>query len=130
MRVSGVCISVLAFGSRLRAVLLSTPHLFACSRQVMAGVQIQAPMVTGSPGQSSQAEGDTLISRLDELLEQYLHTLNEYQKAREQLSKQLSSVSFKYAAPLMMRLISLGLPFSGSSQFPEPINNALWPGQL
>ena len=42
--------------------------------------------------QSSTTEKDALITRLDTLLEQYLHTLDEYEKLTQQLSKQLSSV--------------------------------------
>ncbi|KAL5113483.1 hypothetical protein ACEQ8H_008647 [Pleosporales sp. CAS-2024a] len=41
--------------------------------------------------QTGDANKDALIVRLDELLEKYLHTLDDYQKLREQLSKQLSS---------------------------------------
>ncbi|KAF3000712.1 hypothetical protein E8E13_002829 [Curvularia kusanoi] len=37
---------------------------------------------------------DALITRLDALLEQYLHTLDEYEKLMQQLSKQLSSGFF------------------------------------
>ncbi|KAF2034458.1 hypothetical protein EK21DRAFT_56800 [Setomelanomma holmii] len=40
---------------------------------------------------STSAERNTLVARLDELLEKYLHTLDEYQKARQELSKQLSA---------------------------------------
>ncbi|OAL57073.1 hypothetical protein IQ07DRAFT_496745 [Pyrenochaeta sp. DS3sAY3a] len=36
-------------------------------------------------------EKDGLVAELDELLERYLHTLNEYDKVRKELSKQLSS---------------------------------------
>lgn len=38
-------------------------------------------------------EKAALLLRLDELLEAYLDTLDRYQKARQQLSTQLSSVS-------------------------------------
>jgi hypothetical protein len=58
----------------------------------MAEVQSQAPVLTDTLAQGLSTDKDALISRLDELLEQYLHTLDEYQKTREQLSKQLSSV--------------------------------------
>jgi hypothetical protein len=54
---------------------------------------------TQSPGK------DALISRLDELLEQYLNTLEEYQKVRAQLSKHLSSVSIEIPSPVMMSKI-------------------------
>ncbi|KAF2131974.1 hypothetical protein P153DRAFT_182386 [Dothidotthia symphoricarpi CBS 119687] len=40
---------------------------------------------------NSEDEKKALLIRLDDLLEEYLNTLDEYQKAREQLSKQLSS---------------------------------------
>lgn len=39
------------------------------------------------------SEKDELVNRLDELLERYLHTLDAYQKAQQQLTKYLSSVS-------------------------------------
>jgi hypothetical protein len=58
----------------------------------MAEVQSQPMDVPESKLESQAADKDTLIARLDELLEKYLYTLDEYQKARELLSKQLSSV--------------------------------------
>jgi hypothetical protein len=36
---------------------------------------------------------DDLSSKLDELLEHYLHTLDAYQKTQKQLTERLSSVS-------------------------------------
>lgn len=45
----------------------------------------------GKGHQSSERE--SLIVRLDELLEKYLDTLDQYQKARQQLTTHLSSVS-------------------------------------
>jgi hypothetical protein len=59
----------------------------------MTEVQSQPAVMPESKVESHSADKDVLIARLDELLEKYLHTLDEYQKAREQLSKQLSSVS-------------------------------------
>jgi hypothetical protein len=59
----------------------------------MAEVQFQPAAVTESQIESQSVDKDALIMRLDELLEKYLHTLDEYQKIREQMSKQLSSVS-------------------------------------
>ena len=47
------------------------------------------PVVVGSQGTSREAE--QLMQKLDDLLEQYLNILDEYQKAREQLSTHLSS---------------------------------------
>jgi hypothetical protein len=59
----------------------------------MAEVNSQ-PVPIAEPNISSQSfDKDALVTRLDQLLEKYLNTLDEYQKAREQLSKQLSSVS-------------------------------------
>jgi seryl-tRNA synthetase len=59
----------------------------------MAELQSQPAAVVDSKIESQSVDKDALIIRLDELLEKYLHTLDEYQKTREQLSKQLSSVS-------------------------------------
>jgi hypothetical protein len=41
---------------------------------------------------AAQRDKDDLLDRLDVLLERYLHTLHEYQKVMQELSKQLSSV--------------------------------------
>jgi hypothetical protein len=41
---------------------------------------------------TSGVDKDALINRLDALLEQYLNTLDEYEKLMQQLAKQLSSV--------------------------------------
>lgn len=56
---------------------------------------IQGPLsaVDNARSNVQSVEKDTLITQLDELLERYLHTLNEYEKVRRELSKQLSSVS-------------------------------------
>lgn len=60
----------------------------------MAEIQSQPAVAAKSELGSHVADKDVLVARLDELLEKYLHTIDEYQKTREQLSKQLSSVSF------------------------------------
>jgi hypothetical protein len=44
----------------------------------------------------ASVDKDALITRLDALLEQYLNTLDEYEKLMQQLAKQLSSVSSVY----------------------------------
>jgi hypothetical protein len=59
----------------------------------MAEVQSQSTVLPGNTIRAQESGKDALVVRLDELLEKYLHTLDEYQKVREQLSKQLSSVS-------------------------------------
>jgi hypothetical protein len=59
----------------------------------MAEVQSQSAPSPKSAHGGGHSEKDALVAKLDQLLEKYLHTLDEYQKAREQLSKQLSSVS-------------------------------------
>jgi hypothetical protein len=41
---------------------------------------------------AAQRDKDDLLDHLDVLLERYLHTLHEYQKVMQELSKQLSSV--------------------------------------
>jgi hypothetical protein len=58
----------------------------------MTEVQNPAESLPQSSIDSQSLEKDALVSQLDELLEQYLNTLDEYQKIRVQLSKQLSSV--------------------------------------
>jgi hypothetical protein len=60
----------------------------------MAEVQSLTVDVPETKGESHAADKDVLIVRLDELLEKYLYTLDEYQKAREVFSKQLSSVRY------------------------------------
>ncbi|KAH7079300.1 hypothetical protein BKA63DRAFT_563941 [Paraphoma chrysanthemicola] len=57
----------------------------------MAEVQSQSAPSPKSAHGGGNSEKDALVAKLDQLLEKYLHTLDEYQKAREQLSKQLSS---------------------------------------
>jgi 2-phosphoglycerate kinase len=58
----------------------------------MTEVESNMASVSASEFQSQSVDKDALIVRLDELLETYLHTIDKYQKTREQLSKQLSSV--------------------------------------
>ena len=41
---------------------------------------------------AAQRDKDSVLDRLDVLLERYLNTLHEYQKVMQELSKQLSSV--------------------------------------
>jgi hypothetical protein len=60
----------------------------------MAETQSQPAVMPEFNAERHAVDKDTLIARLDELLEKYLHTLDEYQKAREQFSKQLSSVGY------------------------------------
>ncbi|KAH9866415.1 hypothetical protein IAQ61_008420 [Plenodomus lingam] len=50
--------------------------------------------IAGDAGVAKGQDGpqkDILIEELDELLERYLHTLDEYQRFKDELSKQLSS---------------------------------------
>lgn len=60
----------------------------------MAEVHSQAIQIPDSrtEGQGTEEEKDALIAKLDELLERYLNTLDEYERVRQELSKQLSSV--------------------------------------
>jgi hypothetical protein len=57
--------------------------------RIMADVEPQTAVEPTIQG----PEKAELLLRLDELLEAYLNTLDRYQKARQQLSTQLSSVS-------------------------------------
>jgi hypothetical protein len=72
-------------------------HLYTCCTPLsnivaMAEVEIQQPSISVADMETESTDKDALVTRLDELLEKYLHTLDEYQKTREQLSMQLSSV--------------------------------------
>lgn len=59
----------------------------------MAEVHASLPAVAVSGvNQTPGVDKDALVARLDTLLEQYLHTLDEYDKLMQQLAKQLSSV--------------------------------------
>jgi hypothetical protein len=55
----------------------------------MADVALQ----TATEQLSLGSEKDALVSRLDDLLEQYLLALDAYQKAQQQLTQHLSAVS-------------------------------------
>ncbi|CAO2657706.1 Nn.00g038320.m01.CDS01 [Neocucurbitaria sp. VM-36] len=60
----------------------------------MADIQNTLPAVSNTRLEgfgTQRTEKDVLIAQLDELLEQYLHTLDEHEKIRRDLSKQLSS---------------------------------------
>jgi hypothetical protein len=59
----------------------------------MAQVQAAPSPHMGTDKPVASKEKDGLVAELDELLERYLHTLNEYDKVRKELSKQLSSVT-------------------------------------
>jgi hypothetical protein len=75
----------------------------------MAEVQTQPNVIPVTTNTEISADKDALISRLDDLLEQYLHTLDAYQKARELLSKQLSSVkSCSHPLPISILTSSQG----------------------
>jgi hypothetical protein len=70
------------------------PHIYCTSSvQIMTEVQNPAESLPQSSIDTQSPEQNALVSQLDELLEQYLNTLDEYQKVRAELSKQLSSVS-------------------------------------
>lgn len=73
----------------------------------MAEVQTLPAALPDSKAESRVDDKDALIVRLDELLEKYLHTLDQYQKTREQLSKQLSSVRHSKPGQSNMLLTAL-----------------------
>jgi type II secretory pathway pseudopilin PulG len=53
--------------------------------------------MTFEPSTASQPDRAALLLRLDELLETYLNTLDQYQKAQQQLATRLSSGYFSLA---------------------------------
>lgn len=59
--------------------------------KIMADVQ-ESPMDRAEI--AARRDKDGLLDLLDARLEHYLHSLHEYQKVMQQLSKELSSVSF------------------------------------
>ena len=100
---------------RPRELATSTPlhhstylsrRLYKTSRALlMAEVQALLPTQSvPSAAQSSSADKDALITRLDALLEQYLSTLDQYEQLTTQLSAHLSSVSapFRTAPSLLL----------------------------
>ncbi|KZM20475.1 uncharacterized protein EKO05_0004553 [Ascochyta rabiei] len=62
----------------------------------MTEAHVPLPAVPAVPNGAhpSGVDKDALLTRLDTLLEQYLHTLDEYEKLTQQLSQQLSSAFF------------------------------------
>jgi hypothetical protein len=67
--------------------------------------QVQNPVLSAPIAGTAQSFGvdkDALVTRLDALLEQYLYTLDEYEKLMRQLSKKLSSVCNRMS-PLVLR---------------------------
>lgn len=81
-------------------------------------------------------EKESLIVRLDELLEKYLETLDQYQKARQELSTQLSSVSCPLNPLNLSGSTNLltspvkGIPLPRTSKFQQSVTCSLWPGLL
>ena len=73
----------------------------------MTDIQSSLPDISNARPERSgvqKTEKDALITQLDELLERYLHTLDEHEKIRRELSNQLSSVSAfdKLASPFVL----------------------------
>lgn len=69
--------------------------------------------------ENNQTERDVLIVRLDELLEEYLNKLDEYEKARDELSKQLSAVLLP-SNKMRTQLTHQGLSLACSGKLPKP----------
>ncbi|KAF1841399.1 uncharacterized protein K460DRAFT_419467, partial [Cucurbitaria berberidis CBS 394.84] len=57
----------------------------------MTSIKDSLPHTFNAQSDIQRVEKDALIAQLDELLERYLHTLDEYEKVRRELAKQLSS---------------------------------------
>jgi hypothetical protein len=101
------------------------------SFRMMAEVQAQPAPISESKTENQAEDKDALIVRLDELLEKYLHTLDEYQNTRGLLSKQLSSV--RDTKLELLGLISdnfAGLPLLSPSKLSEPVSYPLRTRQL
>jgi hypothetical protein len=82
---------------------------------------------------SSGSEKDELVLRLDDLLERYLHTLDAYQKAQQQLTQHLSAVSNlqKNEFSCIHSDVSVtGLSLSGTSQLQQQYAYSVWAGLL
>jgi hypothetical protein len=54
--------------------------------------EVETQQVSDISEKSGGSDKAVLLERLDELLEQYLHTLDSYQKAQQELASNLSSV--------------------------------------
>ena len=96
----------------------------------MAEVQDPPSLNAPSTSQSSGVDKDALVARLDTLLEQYLHTLDEYDKLMQQLSKQLSSVRQMNLLSMYGSDIKSGQLLLDTSKLSQPVWCALRTGQL
>ena len=73
---------------------------------------------------------ETLVRSLDDLLERYLHLLDQYQSLQQSLAQILSKVSIDLADFLEFFSICTGLPITCSSQFFKPESHSLRPGSV
>lgn len=98
--------------------------------EVEVSEAVSTPTVPSVEAGSGSVDKNALIARLDTLLEQYLNTLDEYEKLMQSLAKQLSSVrttSFKLESH---RLMHTGLLLPHPSKLPQPLWHLLRPRQL
>jgi hypothetical protein len=84
--------------------------------EVEAPIPASTTCASAVPSVNSDAsvDKDALITRLDTLLEQYLNTLDEYERLVQQLAKQLSSVS-----PFRLHALTF-LTYGCRVTFPSP----------
>ena len=96
---------------------------------IMADVQ-ELPMDRAEL--AAKRDKDGLLDLLDAKLERYLHTLHEYQEAKQQLSKELSSVSDPRLCSMeSFVLINKGLHVTRSGKLPQFIFcHPVWTGLL
>lgn len=76
-------------------------------------------------------EKNNLSKTLDDKLERYLETLDEYEKAMKDVSKLLASVCIYRCHKGILYSLMVGLHILGRSKFPQPLfSNPLWPRLL
>jgi len=100
--------------------------------EVAAAVDLVSGVSDVADSSDSSPKND-LIQQLDELLERYLHTLDEYQKVRNEMSEKLASVChyqhLNHVRAMLTRMA--GLYVISSSQLPQLLfYYSVWKGLL
>lgn len=91
--------------------------------------EILRPSAVVLPSKQTKSK-ELLDHSLDELLERYLHLLNQYQTLQQSLSQLLASVRTDGARFRDSFLICLGLPITRPSQLFKSESCSLRPGSL
>jgi hypothetical protein len=77
----------------------------------------------------SGESAEKLMVRLDDLFEEYLNLLDQYQTTRQQLSTQLSSVR-SFPSSSSLSLIKVGIHVTCSGEFRVDFKGKIWAGLL